>query len=187
MPIGVRDLGDMTELQRYIYEEIANGPRKSVPSPFLAMLDAPRIARAIQEVGATIRFLGVAPPAVRETAILATAGAFGSGYEWDYHASIARCHQVPESVISATKTGSVNEIDVPVLKTVVEFSRAAVLERQTPQHLLSAIIKLSGYEVASEVVAIVGYYQMLALFLSAGEFDRPIEVDRDAPSSSATA
>ncbi len=105
MLIGSKDPEKMTAEQRRVHDAIASGPRRSVPAPFLAMLDAPELAEAIQAVGAMIRFSGAAPDALREIAILATAGAFGSGYEWSHHEAIARPLGVPVSVIEATRSG----------------------------------------------------------------------------------
>src|SRR5690348_11883176 len=89
-PIGIGpSLDGIGDEQRRVYEKILHGPRGSVPSPFLAMLDVPDLADAIQEVGARIRYSGNLSDADRELAILATAAAVGCGYEWHYHAPIA--------------------------------------------------------------------------------------------------
>lgn len=173
MLIGARTPADMTPEQRHVYDLIAAGPRRDVPWPFLAMLDAPHLAEAIQSVGAAIRFSGAISPELREVAILAVSGAFGSGYEWDYHVAIARDLKVPEATIAASTTGAVTGL-APAHAAVIRLCRDAVLERRVDQELLADLVALEGPKVASEVVAMCGYYQMLALFLSAGGLDHPV-------------
>jgi 4-carboxymuconolactone decarboxylase len=174
MLIGTKDPEGMTAEQRRVYDAIASGPRRSVPAPFLGMLDAPALAEAIQAVGATIRFSGVAPDALREIAILATAGAFGSGYEWGHHEAIARPLGVPEAVIAATLSGETDKLDDEAARLVIVLCRAAVLERRIRQGELGRLVALVGRAVASEIVAIAGYYPMLALFLSAAALDHAL-------------
>jgi 4-carboxymuconolactone decarboxylase len=171
MLIGSKDPEKMTAEQRRVHDAIASGPRRSVPAPFLAMLDAPELAEAIQAVGAMIRFSGAAPDALREIAILATAGAFGSGYEWSHHDAIARPLGVPVSVIEATRSGETDKLDDETARLVITLCRAAVLERRIRQDDLARLVALVGRGIASEVVAIAGYYPMLALFLSAADLD----------------
>lgn len=172
MLIGAKDIGEFTPIQQQAYDLIASGPRKDVPYPFLAMLDVPGLANAIQAVGAEIRFAGTLSDQLREVAILATAGAFGSGYEWDYHAAIARRLSMSETLISATRTGDTSHLgDDTTSRLIIALCRSAVLERRVPRETLASLVDSLGRTGASEVVAIAGYYPLLALFLSAGELD----------------
>ncbi|MCA3575055.1 MAG: carboxymuconolactone decarboxylase family protein [Aestuariivirga sp.] len=172
MLIGARDPQSMTAAQRQAYDVIASGPRKDVPLPFLAMLDVPELADAIQNVGARIRFSGGLDPRLREVAILATAAAFGSGYEWDYHEPIGRSLGLDAAEIAAIRSGG--RCGRPAEDAIVAVCRAAVRERRIPEEQLLTLVGLIGRGAASEVVAIAGYYQMLALFLSAGALDHPL-------------
>lgn len=175
MLIGARDPDGFTPLQRASYDLIAAGPRKDVPYPFLAMLDAPELANTIQTVGAAIRFSGTLSDELREVAILATAGAFGSGYEWDYHAAISRRLGMSETLLEATKTGVTSAIEADNdACLIIRLCRAAVLERTIPSTVLSELVLALGRTSATEVVAIAGYYPLLALFLSAGELDHKL-------------
>jgi 4-carboxymuconolactone decarboxylase len=175
MLIGSKDPENMTTEQRRVYDAIASGPRRSVPAPFLGMLDAPRLADAIQAVGIAIRFSGAAPDALREIAILATAAAFGSGYEWSHHEAIARSLGVPQPHIEATRLGATDKVEDEATRLVIVLCRAAVLEKKIRQGELARLVGLVGRAVASEVVAIAGYYPMLALFLSAANLDHALD------------
>ncbi len=172
MLIGTRDSDRMSPEQRRVHDTIAQGPRGSVPLPFLAMMDAPHLAEALQAVGAAIRFSGAIDAKLREVAILATAATFGSGYEWTYHVAIARQLAIPEIVLSAAAGGLGDRPPIePAYAATIALCRDAVLERRVAPALLSALVNLIGRAAASEVVAICGYYQALGLFLSASGMD----------------
>lgn len=176
MLIGECDPDQMSPEQRRVHDAIAQGPRGSVPLPFLAMMDAPHLAEALQSVGTAIRFTGAISAELREVAILATAAAFGSGYEWTYHLAIARRFGIPEIVLSAAARELADRrqpIDPAYAKTIA-LCRDAVLERRVAPGPLSDLVDLIGRTAASEVVAICGYYQALALFLSASGMDQPL-------------
>jgi len=174
LPIGAADPTSMTAAQRAVYDRISGGPRKDVPWPFLAMLDAPHLADAIQAVGGALRFSGTIPEALREVAILATAAAYGSGYEWDYHVAIARRLAVAEATIAAAQTGNLALADDALDRLTISVCRTAVLQHRVNPNELNDLIAHSSRAVASEIVAIAGYYPLLALFLSAAELDHPV-------------
>lgn len=175
MLIGAATVADMTPAQRGIYDAIAQGPRNGVPFPFLAMLDSPHLAQAIQAVGAAIRFTGELSTALREVATLATAAAFGSGYEWDYHLKIARDAGVPEATIAMAASGEEDAAVDTASSAIIALCRGAVLSRRIDRATLERLVSEIGRAAASEVVAISGYYQMLALFLSAGMLDHEVD------------
>lgn len=173
--LGVRDPATLKPDQRIVYDKIANGPRGSVPKPFYAMLDAPILADAIQQVGATLRYHSTLRDDHREVAILSAAGAVGSGYEWGYHAPIAAGLGVPAEVIDATwPEATTLELAAP-WKTIVDLCRALVARRDADQHLLDEAIAQFGRQGATELIAIAGYYPLLATFLKCGRLDLPFE------------
>jgi 4-carboxymuconolactone decarboxylase len=171
-PIGLpASLDGATAEQRRVVDLIASGPRGSVPSPFLAMLDAPLLAEAIQNVGEVIRFWSTLSDADREIAILATAGAVGCGYEWNYHAPIARAVGVAEDVIAATLPDG-RDVAAQPAATVIALCRDVAGSGEAQPGSLAAAVERLGRTGATELVAIAGYYRLLAGFIKAGGFDQ---------------
>lgn len=174
-PIGLaKDLFGATLDQRRVHDQIEQGPRGGVPSPFLAMLDSPDLAAAIQEVGVVIRFKGRLLNADRELAILATAGAVGCDYEWLYHAPIAEAAGVEKPLITATRVE-----DLPTdldnwSGAIITFCREVAVKHSVADDLLATIIEMVGRDGATELIAIAGYYSLLANFIIIGGHDRPI-------------
>jgi len=170
-PIGLdRDLSGASPAQRSVFDAIASGPRGSVPSPFLAMLDAPELTRSIQQVGVTIRFGGSIEASHRELAILATAGAIGCRYEWNYHAPIARSCGTPEAVIQETIANAGTVLDRP-WRTIIDVARGVTLNHRLDDDLLDQAVSLFGRAGATELIAIAGYYSLLANFIIIGGHD----------------
>lgn len=176
MLIGASELRTMTPAQRRVFDSIASGPRKDVPLPFLAMLDVPHLADSIQSVGSAIRFSGSLSDEHREVAILSAAAAFGSGYEWEYHEKIARKLDMAPGWVEACRSGDTSATEDASVKGIIELCWGAVRDRRVPLDALASLTSLIGRSGASEVVAISGYYPMLALFLSAGELDMEIQL-----------
>lgn len=174
--IGVFKTDKMTPRQLEVHDNISNGPRGGIPLPFLAMLDAPDIAEKIQELGAAIRFNGKSSLETRELATLATAAALGSGYEWEYHLAIARRCGIAEHVIACAAGKSETGVD-PSSMAIIRFCRDAVIQKTITRERLAELVKYHAREVGAEVVAIIGYYQMLALYLAAAELDFPVDVE----------
>src|SRR5438876_12398432 len=94
---------EMTPEQVDLYRRILSGPRgqgpRAVPlatgagglaGPFNAMLYAPAVGQALQELGAAIRFRTTLSPRIREMAVLVVARAWDSEYERSTHEPIGR-------------------------------------------------------------------------------------------------
>lgn len=173
MLIGETDLERMLPAQKAAYDLIKSGPRGGVPHPFLAMLDAPAFAEAIQSVGAAIRFHGVLDDRMREVAILAAAAAYGSGYEWGYHDAIAMRLGMTAAERQAILDGSGAGLG-PAEMACVRYVRHAVIRRVADQAALAELVTALGRQAATEITVISGYYPLLALFLSAGQLDTPL-------------
>src|SRR5580658_9387387 len=109
----------MTPEQVGLYREILSGPRGQGPravllatgagglaGPFNAMLYAPDVGHALQELGAAIRFRTRLTPRVREMAILVVAQARDSAYERDSHEPIGRDAGLTDPEIQALRAGA---------------------------------------------------------------------------------
>ena len=119
MRLAVLSSEQMTAEQLDLYREILGGPRGQGPraaalssgagglaGPFNAMLYAPPVGHALQELGAAIRFRTKLAPRIREMAILVVAQAWDSGYERAAHELIGREAGLTEPEIEALRVGA---------------------------------------------------------------------------------
>jgi 4-carboxymuconolactone decarboxylase len=119
MRLAVLSSDEMTAEQVDLYREILAGPRGQGPravqlsngagglaGPFNAMLYAPAVGHALQELGAAIRFGTKLTPRIREMAILVVAQAWDSGYEQASHELIGRDAGLTEAELATWTTRS---------------------------------------------------------------------------------
>ena len=119
MRLAVLSSEEMTSEQVELYREILGGPRGQGPravalssgagglaGPFNAMLYAPPVGYALQELGVAIRFRTQLAPRIREMAILMVARAWDSGYERASHEPIGREAGLTDAEIEALGAGA---------------------------------------------------------------------------------
>lgn len=163
--------------QRNLYELITGGPRAAesafaltdhegrLEGPFNAMLLSPVIGTAVQAVGAAIRFGSRLTAREREIAILALASGRQSEFEWYAHERVGRRVGLTDDELSALANGvacsSLSEQERCVHVTAVALIRRADLDDAE----YAAAAKLLGLPRLSEVITLVGYYDLLALSL----------------------
>jgi 4-carboxymuconolactone decarboxylase len=169
----------MTPEQVGLYREILNGPRGQGPravllatgagglaGPFNAMLYAPEVGHALQELGAAIRFRTSLTPRIREMAILVVAQAWDSAYERSSHEPIGRDAGLAGSEIEALRTGAdpaftdeQEQVAYSVVRSLA--SPAADLD----DHQYDTAVRVLGEQTLVELSTLVGYYATLALQL----------------------
>ena len=180
MRLAVLSSDEMTAEQKDLYREILSGPRgqgpRAVPlasgagglaGPFNAMLYAPPVGHALQELGAAIRFRSELPPRIREMAILMVAQAWDSAYERASHEPIGRDAGLTDEEIEALRGGA-----DPGFADKQEQAAYAVLRALTGLDPTTADLDDEQYDTAVaalgeralvELSTLVGYYATLAL------------------------
>ena len=98
-------LDQMSPAQRSVADAILTGPRKSIGGPFNAWLRSPELADRLQKVGEYVRFNSSLDKRVNEMAILMTAQAWGSQYEWYAHAPLAIKAGLDPAIVAAIGAG----------------------------------------------------------------------------------
>ncbi len=175
-PIGLgADLAGADAEQRRVVDLIKSGPRGNVPKPFLAMLDAPGLAEAIQSVGATIRYGSTLPDDLRELAILTAAARADCGYEWNHHLPIGKAAGLEPAAIAAARGGAAGKAPRAQQAAVISLCLEAFAGGKASSGTLAAAIDELGRTGATEVVAIAGYYPLLAGFIRTAGFDENFE------------
>lgn len=104
--------------QRPLYDAITGGPRAGGPQlfaltdtegrlngPFNAMLFAPGVGAALQELGSAIRYRTSLSGRIRELAILAVAAHWDSAFERYAHEPIGRAAGLTDAEIAAVGAG----------------------------------------------------------------------------------
>lgn len=164
----------LTSDQRGLYEEIALGRRAAesafplvddsgaLTGPFDAMLLEPGIGRALQAVGAALRFHGSLTDRARELAILQVGHHQASDFEVFAHEAVARRIGVSEadlaSLAARAVPASADEYEATVMGVVSQLLNHGDLDDTT----YVAAVDVLGESGIFELNALVGYYSLLA-------------------------
>ena len=176
MRLAVLSSDEMTAEQISLYREILNGPRGQGPravqlasgagglaGPFNAMLYAPAVGHARQELGAAIRFRTELTPRIREMAILVVAQAWDSGYERTSHEPIAREAGLTEPEIEALRAGDDPKFAYEQEQVAYSVARALTGPADLDDQEYAVAMAALGEEGLVELSTLVGYYATLAL------------------------
>jgi 4-carboxymuconolactone decarboxylase len=180
MRLAVLSSDEMTTEQVDLYREILGGPRGQGPravllssgagglaGPFNAMLYAPPVGHALQELGAAIRFRTELTPRTREMAILVVAQAWDSAYERDSHELLGRDAGLTDAEIKALRAGK--DPSFAVKQEQVAYSVVRALTGPSPKSAdldsqeYDTAVSVLGERALVELSTLVGYYATLAL------------------------
>jgi 4-carboxymuconolactone decarboxylase len=179
--------------QAALYEAISGGRRAlgpqrfrlrnedgSLTGPFDLMLRHPTIGRALSDLGESLRYGGRLSDRAREIAILVVGATRGAEFEWYAHAPIARAVGLSESDLEAIRTAAPAPFDDPVEAAVYRGSRLLVHHEPFDDAEYASLAAALDTAEMVELVAIVGYYDLLASLLSLFQVGVP---DADARTS----
>ena len=96
----------MTDAQRWVYDAMLTGPRRSPPvGPLAAAMHRPDLAEKWSELGLVLRFNSSLPPRLREFVILLTGRHWDCQFEWFSHEAEARNAGLFEQIIETLRDG----------------------------------------------------------------------------------
>ena len=142
-------------------------PLAEMPRTYRLLFNSPRLAVLLARVGEYFRFQSSLDPVVRETAILATAKEVGSQYEWTHHEHVARRLGVRDEVIEAIRSGRAPMGLPPKEGVFAQVAREMVRDGGLSPRTFQAVLHLLGPEQTVDLVALVGFYSMLARVFNA--------------------
>jgi 4-carboxymuconolactone decarboxylase len=168
----------LVDAERAVYEHMASvrahsDGRSHLAEVYVRMFNNPGVATRVGALGEHLRFHGVLPDAVRELVILRYAARQKAGYEWSHHQRPAKLAGISQEVIDGLAAGDLPDALPDASKAVLEAVDAVVALRSIPADVQQRIVAAHGVAGAVEVVALCGFYTIMAYMVSA--FDIPIE------------
>jgi 4-carboxymuconolactone decarboxylase len=163
----------MTPAQREVAAAITAGPRGEVRGPFIALLHNPELAGHIQRLGEHLRWKGKLPPKLKELAVLVTARRWTCQHEWVMHSKLALEGGLSEDAVDAIaahrEPSNLSEEE----KAVYAFCREVHATGRAGDAAFAAIEKRFGLDGALELVALSGYYTLMAMVLNTAGLPLP--------------
>jgi 4-carboxymuconolactone decarboxylase len=159
----------MTPEQREVAALISAGPRGEVRGPFIALIHNPALARHLQALGEHLRWNGKLPPKLTELAVLVTARRWSCQHEWFVHSQLARKAGLSGAAINAIAEGRDPVLDADEA-AVYAFSREAHATGRVGDAAFDNVRNRFGLDGAAELLALNGYYSMMAMVLNTAGF-----------------
>ena len=163
----------MTAAQREVAAEITAGPRGEVRGPFIALIHNPELARRLQRLGEHLRWQGKLPPKLKELAVLVTARRWACQHEWVMHSKLAVEGGLSPQVVEAIKTDKEPHGMSDDEKAVYTFCREVHATGRAGDAAFAAIEKRFGLDGALELIALNGYYTLMAMVLNTAGLPLP--------------
>ena len=184
------DPTDMTDAQRDLYELYTTGPRVAPESPFSLVgadgrllgppavwIISPVFGKALQQIGAAVRFGSRLPVRARETAILLVGHHHRSAFELYAHRLAGTAAGLTEADLAAladgTEPATLSDVESCVFRTTRLILEHGTLDDDEYRDAAGVL----GAEGLLELVTIVGYYTMVAWQLAVFDIQPP----EDAP------
>lgn len=169
---------DLAPEKRHIFDHIA-GTRGGTLRVFQSMLNSPDAAEIVGSMGEYIRYKCSLDPAIRETAILATAREMNNEYEWSQHVQIARGEGVREEVIEAIRSGKAPMGIPPKEGIFAQAAKELVHDGTLSERTFQATEHLIGPVGIVDLIVLVGYYSLLSRLIKALDIELEPDVQPD--------
>ena len=169
---------EMTPVQREVAAEISAGPRGEVRGPFLALIHNPELARRVQALGEHLRWNSKLPPKLLELAVLVTARRWTCQHEWFMHEKLARKAGLDARIVEAIGKATMPQQMGKEESLVHAFCLQAHTTGHVDDATFNAARELFGLDGALELLALNGYYSMMAMVLNSAGLPLP---DNAAP------
>lgn len=168
---------EMSEAQRQVMAKIINGPRAKMQGPMRAALYNSELADRWQALGALLRYSTSLPPRLSEIAILVTARACNSPFEWYAHRIEAEKAGLELEIILALlerkQPLAMQADDLLIWQYAVELTAHHSVSDPTYQVVLARF----GEKTVVELTALIGYYTMVAMSLNCHQIPLPEGVE----------
>jgi 4-carboxymuconolactone decarboxylase len=164
---------NMTEAQRKAAAELASGPRGEVRGPFNVLLRSPELMSPLQKVGEYLRFRCQLDRRIAEMATLIAARHWTQVYEWNAHHPLALKAGLKAEIAQAIAEGR-RPMGMAVDEEIVyDVLTEALQNKSVSDVTYERGIKQFGEQNLVDLLAIAGYYAMLALLLNVARTQLP--------------
>lgn len=158
----------MSDEQRAIHDDVLL-TRGNVHGPFLAWLVSPALAGPAQRLGAFCRYGTSLSLQESELLILHVAAHFDCVGEQQIHEPIALREGLSEASVCAIRSREAPQLEEPRLRTLSRLARQLLETNRLSPDLYAQAVAQLGEATLVEVVAVIGYYALVAYTLNAFE------------------
>jgi 4-carboxymuconolactone decarboxylase len=162
-----------TEEQKKVAATIAAGPRGELRGPFLALLRSPGLAQTVQQVGEYLRFKSPLDRRIAEMATLIAARHWTQQYEWQSHYKHAMKAGLSPAIAEAIAEGRRPQGMAADEEALHDLLTEVLHNHGVCDATYGRAVGLFGEQGVIELIAVAGYYAMLAMILNVGRKGLP--------------
>jgi 4-carboxymuconolactone decarboxylase len=163
----------MTPAQREVAAEITAGPRGEVRGPFIALIHNPELARHVQRLGEHLRWKGKLPARLKELAVLVTARRWTCQHEWVMHSKLALEGGLGAGIVDDIRNAREPKGMLDEERAVYNFCRELHATGRASDESFALVKNHFGLDGALELIALNGYYSMMAMVLNSAGLPLP--------------
>lgn len=163
----------MTPEQRAAAQSVVNGPRGALVGPFVPLLRSPELMERVQQLGAYLRYRSAIGTRLTELAILLVAREWDQQVEWAIHAPIALESGIAPHVVDDIANWARPYQLYPDEQAVYDFSLELLVNRRVSDAAWDRALAQLGEQGVTDLVAIIGYYTLLAMVMNAAQTSVP--------------
>ena len=164
---------DLTPAQRAAAQSVVNGPRGALIGPFVPLLRSPELMERVQQLGAYLRYRSAIGTRLTELAILLVAREWDQQVEWAIHTPIALEAGIAPHVIDDIANLARPHQLYPDEQAVYDFSLELLVNKRVADTTWERALSQLGEQGVTDLVAINGYYTLLAMVLNAAQTPPP--------------
>jgi 4-carboxymuconolactone decarboxylase len=171
----------MTEEQKAVAAAITAGPRGEVRGPFIALLRSPGLAGPLQQVGEYLRWRCPLDRRIAEMATLIAARHWTQQYEWNAHYTHAMNAGLSPAIAEAIAEGRRPQGMAQDEEILHDLLTEALHNRGVCDATYARALAQFGEQGIVELLAIAGYYSMLAMILNVARTPLPAGKEPQLP------
>ena len=164
---------NMSDAQRKSAAELASGPRGAVRGPVYVLLRSPELMSPLQKVGEYLRFRCGLDRRIAEMATLIAARHWTQVYEWNAHHPLALKAGLKPEVAQAIAEGRRPAGMATDEEIVYDLLIEALHNKSVSEVTYERGIRQFGEQNLVDLLAIAGYYAMLAMLLNVARTQLP--------------
>jgi len=163
----------MTSEQKEACREAINGKRGKIPTPMIAWLRNPELARRNQHLGELLRYQTTLDPHLTELAILVCARHWTSHLEWTAHKKFALEAGVDPQIIADIAARIGPRFEDSRARAVYGVSKCLLEQGTLADALYAEAVAVLGERGLVELVSLLGYYCLAAFTLNTFQLGLP--------------
>ncbi len=151
--------------QKVVWDDIVAGPRGKMHGPFFAWLHSPELLSRGQALGLYARYQSSLPPRLSELCILVTSSHWKASGEWVDHCHIAISQGVDADALEALRKGQPAKFKPDDEQVVYAISQELFKTQKVSDATYKRAIEVLGQRGVLDVIAVLGYYGLIAMTL----------------------